>query len=118
MSSFRRRSLGSTDCGGSIAMSTATIEQPNITKKTGSRYNISVPLKRGRRLVFNSMTMAMAVWDAEDVVAYERIQRGEEIEYARFLDLMKGGFIVSEEIDEVEGLKGMYDKHRFDERHL
>ena len=89
-----------------------------VTQKTGSRYNISVPLTNGRRLVFNSMTMAMAVWEKEDVDAYEAIIVGEEIEYNRFRDLLKGGFIVAKDIDEVAGLKQMYDSHRFDERNL
>lgn len=99
---------------------TTTLEASKsaISKKKGSRYNISVPLKEGRRLVFNSMTMAMAVWDQADVVAYDALIAGEEIEYAHFVDLMKGGFIVAEEIDEVAGLKAIYDRHRFDESNL
>jgi uncharacterized protein len=86
-----------------------------MSKKVASRYNISVPLRNGRRLVYNSLTQAMAIWEAHEVAAFERICAGEqdEVERRTFKDLLKGGFIVGEDIDELQALEKMYVQHRF-----
>jgi uncharacterized protein len=91
-----------------------------MSKKVGSRYNIPVPLKRGRRLVYNSLTQAMAIWEAEDVDAFEKVVAGreDEVEAPRLHDLKRGGFIVSEKVDEVAVLETMYKQQRFNTQNV
>ena len=83
-----------------------------------SRYNIPVALKRGRRLVYNSLTQAMAVWDSDDVSAFESILRGETVAPGRFEDLAKGGFIVNGDVDELKALDEMYQASRFNSQNV
>lgn len=91
-----------------------------LGNQVASRYNITIPLRQGRRLVFNSLTMALAVWEAEDVAGFEKICAGEQAEVApeRIKDLRFGGFIVDEELDQVEALHKMYVQHRFNAAHV
>ena len=90
-----------------------------MSKKVGSRYNIPIPLKDGRRLVYNSLTQAMAVWEAEDVRAYDQILAGEEgFDRKRYKDLLHGGFIVSEAVDELKLLEEQYAKARFNTQNV
>src|ERR1051326_4270368 len=91
-----------------------------MTKKVASRYNIPVPLKDGRRVVYNSLTQALAVWQVEDVKAYEKIIAGDTEGVPRkiFQDLLRGGYIVNENIDEVKVLEDMYTRHRFDTQNV
>jgi uncharacterized protein len=84
-----------------------------------SRYNIPIPLKNGRRLVYNSLTQAMAVWDAEDVVAFDKIlAREPDVDGQRYTDLAKGGFIVNEDVDELKLLDQMYQRSRFNSQNV
>jgi uncharacterized protein len=89
---------------------------PSAPRKVASRYNISIPLRRGRRLVFNSLSMAMAVWEAEEAVAFERICDGrqDEVDAVTFNSLVYGGFIVGDDIDEVAALEQLYKQQRYD----
>jgi uncharacterized protein len=84
-------------------------------KKVSSRYNITVPLKEGRRIVYNSLTQAMAVWTAPEAQAFELICDGkqDQVSPKTFKDLHKGGFIVSEDLDEVAVLEKIYNNHRY-----
>ena len=97
-------------------MSSEQTAQPPA--KVGSRYNISIPLRHGRRLVYNSLTQAMAVWEAHEVAAFERICEGKqaEVDPLTYNSLVYGGFIVGEGIDEVAILENMYKLQRFDVR--
>jgi len=83
-----------------------------------SRYNIEVPLKQGRRLVYNSLTQAMAVWDREDVEAFDKILAKEPVEPTRYKDLAYGGFIVNQDVDELKVLEEMYRRVRFNAQHV
>jgi uncharacterized protein len=91
-----------------------------MSKKVGSRFNIPIALTRGRRLVFNAMTRAMAVWEPADVTAFDRICAGETdgIDVTVVHGFLRGGFIVREGVDELGVLEGMYDAQRNDTRKL
>src|SRR5262249_2366497 len=88
--------------------------------RVASRYNIPVPLKNGRRIVYNSLTQAMAVWEAADVDAFEKICAGEEdrVDAKTVRELQHGGFIVSEKADELKVLEGFYNEHRFNNKNV
>ena len=88
------------------------------TNIVGSRYNIPVPLKNGRRLVYNSLTQAMAIWEAEDVAAYEMLLEHKPVDPDRYADLAKGGFIVHEDVDELKALDEMYQRSRFNAQNV
>jgi uncharacterized protein len=83
--------------------------------KVGSRYNITVPLKHGRRIVYNSLTQAMAVWEASDVAGFDKICAGEadSVDRKTYKDLLRGGFIVPEDVDELEVLQKIYNAARY-----
>ncbi|MGN6107544.1 MAG: TIGR04463 family radical SAM/SPASM RiPP maturase, partial [Kofleriaceae bacterium] len=85
-------------------------------RKIASRYNIAIPLRSGRRLVFNSLSMAMAVWEPHEVAAFETICAGkqDEVDHVTFNSLVYGGFIVGDDIDEVAALERLYQQTRFD----
>jgi uncharacterized protein len=59
--------------------------------------------------------MAMAIWTPEEVEAFEAICDGRQSEVApqTLNSLLYGGFIVGEDIDEIEALETMYVQHRF-----
>lgn len=84
-----------------------------------SRYSITVPLHRGRALAYNGMTGALAVWDAAEVDAFERVRRQIPVlDTQIFLDLLRGGYVVPSEVDELALLHEQYRMHRFDDRTL
>lgn len=78
-----------------------------------SRYNVPIPLKRGRRLVYNSLSGSMALWDAEDVETFHRACAGgaSGMEAA---PLANAGFLVDSHTDELKVMEQAYLAHRFD----
>ena len=80
-----------------------------------SRYNIFVPLQRGRVLVYNSFSGALATWEEVELTSYQQIAKGE----TRALDseivrnLFYGGYLVENAIDELALLEHHYHAHRF-----
>lgn len=82
-----------------------------------SRYNIFVPLMDDRRLVYNAMSGALAVWERADVEAYQAVQdsRSADLDRAPYTDMANGGFIVPEEVDELAVLEKQYVGSRFDD---
>lgn len=83
---------------------------------TTSRYTITVPLHRGRRLAYNSLSGSMAIWEAEESRAYDALaDKGAAVELpGEILTAMEyGGFIVREDIDELSVLRGIYEQSRF-----
>ncbi|WP_437834224.1 TIGR04463 family radical SAM/SPASM RiPP maturase [Sorangium sp. So ce1153] len=86
-----------------------------IQRRT-SRYTILIPLHRYRALAYNGMSGAFAVWEAEELAAYERIRDGDRqdaISPAVVSALEHGGFILRDDIDELSVLKTQYDAHRY-----
>jgi uncharacterized protein len=84
-----------------------------------SRYVITAPLKGERQLAYNGMTGALAVWTPEEARAFEAVRDGEPCQDWKSLsDLVYGGFLIDEQVDELEQLHGQYKAHRFDRRTL
>lgn len=82
-----------------------------------SRYNISVPLREGRELVYNSLSGAFALWQANEAETFRKLGEGtpeEELDPAVLKDLHRGGYIVREGFDELEWVRGDYNTKRFD----
>jgi uncharacterized protein len=81
-----------------------------------SRFNILVPLRHGRTLAYNAMSGATAVWEQADVDVFDRIERGEDSDDAPATvdDLLYGGFVVRDGLDEVTLLRQQYEATRRD----
>lgn len=80
-----------------------------------SRYNIFVPLRRGRVLAYNSLSGATAVWEREDVDAFAEIgDTGRCGSDTIQSSLLYGGFIVPSRIDELRLVHERYVSQRFD----
>jgi uncharacterized protein len=81
-----------------------------------SRYTITTPLLDGRVLAYNSSSGALAIWDTDDRVTYERIVAGDDpdADAQRTQLLAYGGFIVDEGTDELALIERQYNAHRYD----
>jgi uncharacterized protein len=81
-----------------------------------SRYNILVPLRHERVLAYNSLSGATAVWDAADSEAASQISRHEKVDVAspEVSNLVRGGFAVREDVDELVILRQQYEANRND----
>jgi uncharacterized protein len=97
-------------------MTTPSRKECCATKLVPSRYNFLIPLRRGRTLAYNSLSGATAVWDELDVLIFDRLTRGEEIESeaATVSNFLYGGFVVPEGIDEIETVRHQYEASRND----
>lgn len=79
-----------------------------------SRYVITAPLKGDRELAYNGMTGALAVWEARESRVFQEVRDDlPTSDPAAFRDLLYGGYIVSDEVDELEILHQQYRIHRF-----
>ena len=90
-----------------------------MKKRVSSKYNISVPLKTGRRLVYNSLSGASAVLGVNETIALKEVERGtsqDELSAQVLAELEYGGFIVADDVDELKSLERAYNAHRFDPR--
>ena len=80
-----------------------------------SRFNLLVPLRRGRILAHNSMSGAVAVWEREDVSEFQRAAEGLPTRNASSAAaLAYGGYLVPSAVDEIGLLRSQYERHRFD----
>ncbi|NES70719.1 MAG: radical SAM protein, partial [Okeania sp. SIO2D1] len=80
-----------------------------------SRYNIFVPLRHGRTLAYNSLSRALAVWEKGEQDSYEFYRDRTSVSFAdpALRDLVYGGYLVEEDIDELAILEKHYNAHRF-----
>lgn len=81
-----------------------------------SRFNILVPLRGGRTLAYNGSSAATAIWDIDESEIYDRIDRGEDVDlmHKTVAELVQGGFVVPQDIDELELLRQQYEAFRND----
>lgn len=82
-----------------------------------SRYNIDVPLKHGRSLVYNSLSGAFALWEKHENEVYAKLRDGTpsaELDEKVLQDLHRGGYIVREGFSELDYLKNDYNTKRYD----
>lgn len=85
-----------------------------------SRFNVIVPLKDKRALVYNSLSGAMALWSTQDSGVYEHICNGDEVDKDDPVvnPFLNGGFCVGENVDELGELMRQYRMHRYDENSM
>jgi uncharacterized protein len=89
-----------------------------MTAYAESRYNIVVPLKRGRRLVYNSLSAATAIWEPEDYAGLQALTDGTTDSNPALDGLLRGGFLVAAETDELQMIRSQYEAQRFDPTQL
>ncbi|PKK91083.1 MAG: radical SAM/SPASM domain protein maturase [Candidatus Wallbacteria bacterium HGW-Wallbacteria-1] len=79
-----------------------------------SRYNIFIPIAGDRSLVYNSLTDAFSIWEEEDMKLYESA-RNQTLDLAEesLRDMVFGGYLVSDDLDELALAEGRYRTSRF-----
>lgn len=83
-----------------------------------SKYNISVEYKN-QYLVFNSRTIATAALDKEAIDILEAVRQGRSIEESNLAKQMKQvGFLVDDEIDELQQLEMNYNWSKYQQSGL
>ncbi len=81
----------------------------------GSHFNIRVPLRNGKQLVFNSLNGSLARWDREDVKIYDKLADCQtRMDTEELRPFHRGGFIVPEGTDELDIVEKQYNAVRFD----
>ena len=86
-----------------------------MTNRTASRFNILIPLRDGRRLAYNSLSGAFALWSAEDTAVHDRVRDGAagELDPGVLAQFEHGGYLVPEQVDELAVLRRMYEQQRY-----
>jgi uncharacterized protein len=81
-----------------------------------SRYNVLVPLRNGRTLAYNSASGATAVWDQAESDVFNCLVEGQDVDDAEITvaNLVYGGFIVQNGLDELALLQQQYEATRQD----
>lgn len=80
-----------------------------------STYNLFVPIKGDRSLVYNTLTGAFAVWNAQDMEIYKSIEtQKRSVTDPELSDFISGGYMVSNKTDEVLELESRYMAARND----
>ncbi len=87
-----------------------------MTTFVASRYNVLIPLRAGRTLAFNSASGALALWAQEEVESYAHITSiaKDNVSPATVRPFAYGGFIVRDDVDELQLLRRRYDAVRDD----
>lgn len=82
-----------------------------------SRYSITVPLKNGRALAYNSLSGGLALWEADENALYDCVGEGAPVDeyHSTILELAKGGYIVRDDVDELAAIEQQYKAHRYDQ---
>jgi uncharacterized protein len=84
-----------------------------------SRYNVTIPLRNGRALVYNGVSGAFALWEREDLEAYEGIDgTPADMRNPSINNLFKGGYMVAADTDELGEIEQRYKAIRFGEASL
>lgn len=80
-----------------------------------SRYNVFVPLREGRMLAYNGFSGALAVWEKLEQETYDFLSSGMAANLAdpAVQNLVYGGYVVPNHVDELELLQQEYNTHRF-----
>jgi uncharacterized protein len=76
---------------------------------TQSKYNVTIPLRDNRALVFNTMSFSFALWKEEDIALYERVGREEmDLDAEELKPFVYGGYVVADTADELSILEMRY----------
>lgn len=86
------------------------------TQYIGSQYNVLIPLKEKRILAYNSLKGSLALWNKEDSLMYYDIINGKHVEESSetLKQMIKCGYIVTKDFDELLALEKEYRMHRYD----
>ena len=81
-----------------------------------SNFNIQVPLKENRALVYNSLSGAMAVLESDEKEILEGLQKDSANEYTSKIlnEFHSAGFMTGDQADEFSNFEQQYLMHRFD----
>lgn len=87
-------------------------------KLKASRYNHFVPQESGKVLAFNALSCGLGEMDAVNYRLYQRLATGEtngdSADSAKLLeDLKKGGFLIPEDLDELDAIRAAHYQARF-----
>ncbi len=78
-----------------------------------SRYNIRVPLRGDKELAYNSLTGSFAMWEADDLATFARIEAGDlKVGSPEADPFVRMGYAVPEETDELLELESRYNEFR------
>ena len=81
----------------------------------GSRFNIVLPLKDGRKLAYNTQSGAFAVWSVDEATLFERVTNDEvPVNDPALKDFVDGGYVVSSNVDQLAAFQEIYNGTRFD----
>ena len=80
-----------------------------------SRYNIFVTLRAGRILAYNGFSGGLAVWEKQEQETYQFLKDGGSDNLADLVvrNLIYGGYVVPNNVDELTLLQQEYHSHRF-----
>lgn len=79
-----------------------------------SRYNLFIPLKNKRTLVYNTFHRSFALWDQQDLNVFNQIKVNKiRLASSELADFIPGGFIVPDQTDEMALVEKNYRAMRF-----
>lgn len=91
----------------------------NSKKIINSKFNFFYQFQKNEYIAFNARTMALAKISGEKYRQYENfIKHGKEIENNFTEELYEGGFLIEQDIDELQLLKYRLNKGRFSDEAL
>ena len=74
-----------------------------------SRYNLFIPIRGDRHLVYNTLTGGYAIWDKGDMEVYESLKDSDRpVSDPELSDFIGAGFMVADTTDEVAELETRY----------
>lgn len=86
----------------------------DTSRAVPSRYTILIPIKNRRYLAYNSVSGSLALWNQDDMNLYTRLAAERiPVNAAEMLDMVVGGFALSEKADELGQLERQYRQTRF-----
>lgn len=80
-----------------------------------SRYNVRIPLRKGRELVYNSLSGSMALWTEHDVHRFQQATV-DAFSIDDDMEMVNAGFLIDASTDELKVLEQVYTAHRFDQK--
>jgi uncharacterized protein len=85
-----------------------------------SRYNVFIPIKGGRRLVYNAFTGKLTVWAARGVDVYNNFAAMPCTEDKKAIadQLLDGGYLVRKGQDQYGEIKKVYEANRFNPKRM
>jgi uncharacterized protein len=94
---------------------TPAVPESQRKATAGSRFNVVLPLKDGRRLAYNTLSTAFAVWSPQEASVYERAAAGVcTTGDAEVGDFLAGGYVVPQDMNELDEYARKYYAVRFD----